>query len=91
MGAKDKSKNKDSDNSKSLREDRNKTFIPTSRDEAEHAGMKVICIKLRVPRSAAGEGIKAVAQDGAFPKIRRYTSMGPSLALGRCRFRCLHR
>ena len=80
-GAKDKLKNKDRDISKSLREDRNNTFIPTSREEAEQAGMKVICINFRVQPSAAGEGEKAVAQDGAFQKTRRYTSTGPSLAL----------
>ena len=81
LGTKDKLKNKDRDNSKSLREDRNNTFIPTSRDEAEQAGMKVICIKFRVPPAGAGEVDKAVPQDSAFPRTRRYTSTGPSLAL----------
>ena len=82
LGGKDKSKNKDRFNSsKSLREDRNNTFIPTSREEAEQAGMKVICIKFRVQPAAAGEGDKVVGQDGAFSKTRKYTSTGPSLAL----------
>ena len=81
LGGKDKSKNKDRDNLKSLREDRNNTFIPTSREEAEQAGMKVICIKFRVQPAAVGKEDKAVGQDGAFPKTRRYTSTGPSLAL----------
>ena len=81
LGGKDKSKNKERDSSKSLREDRSNTFIPSSREEAEQAGMKIICIKFRVHPTAAGEGDKAVGQDGAFPKTRRYTSTGPSLAL----------
>jgi hypothetical protein len=83
LGGKDKSKNKDRDDSKSLREDRNNTFIPTSREEADQAGMKVICINFSVQPAAAGEGDKAVGQDDAssFPKTRRYTSTGPSLAL----------
>jgi hypothetical protein len=73
----DKSKNRDRDNSRSLREN---TFIPTSREEAEQAGMKVICINFRVqPNTAAGE--RDNKADGAFPKTRRYTSTGPSLAL----------
>ena len=81
LGAKDKSKNRDRVISKSLREDRNNTFFPTSREEAEQAGMKVICINFRVQSSAVGEWDKAVAQYGPFPKRRRYTSTGPSLAL----------
>ena len=81
LGGRDRSKNKDRDNSKLLREDTNNTFIPTSREEAEQAGMKIICIKFRIPPAAAGEGDKAVGQDGAFQKTRRYTSTGPSLAL----------
>ena len=72
----DKSKNRDRDNS---REDRKNAFIPTSREEAEQAGMKVICINFRV--QPAGEADKAVGQDGTVPKTRRYTSTGPSLAL----------
>ena len=81
LGAKDKSKNKDRVISKSSNEDRNNTFFPTSREEAEQAGMKVICINFRIQSSAAGEWDKAVAQYGPFPKTRRYTSTGPSLAL----------
>ena len=81
LGGRDKSKNKERDSSKSLREDRSNTFIPSSREEAEQAGMKVICIKFCIQPAAAGEGDKAVGQDGAFPKTRRYTSTGPSLAL----------
>ena len=77
LGAKDKSKNKDRAISKSLNEDRN-NFFPTSREEAEQAGMKVICINFRVQSSAAGEWDKSVAQ---YPKARKYTSTGPSLAL----------
>jgi hypothetical protein len=79
LSGKDKSKNKDRDDSKSQRDDRNNNmFIPTSREEADQAGMKVICINFRIQPAAAVEAEKAV---GAFPKKRRYTSTGPSLAL----------
>ena len=81
LGGKDKSKTKDRYSSKALREDRNNTFIPTSREEAEQAGMKVICIKFRVQSATAGEGDKLTGQDSAFSKTRKYTSTGPSLAL----------
>ena len=65
----------------SISEDRDNTFIPTSREEAEEVGMKIICIKFYVqPATAAGGVDKAVGQDSVFPK-RRYTSTGPSLAL----------
>ena len=67
----------DRSRSKSLRD---KTFIPTSREEAVQAGMKVICVKFRI-QPAGGEEDKIVGSDGAFPKTRRYTNTGPSLAL----------
>ncbi|KAF8801741.1 hypothetical protein BYT27DRAFT_7245031 [Phlegmacium glaucopus] len=76
---------KDKSRPKSFRDkERNKTFIPTSREEAEQAGMRVVCVKFRVEPPAAREWDKVVGdikQDGGFPKARRYTSTGPSLAL----------
>ena len=59
--------------------DRDNTFIPTSREEAEQVGMKVICVTFRV-QPAAGEGDKGVRPDSNFLRTRRYTSTGPSLA-----------
>ena len=71
---------KDHSRSKSVR-DKDK-IIPTSREEADQAGMKIICINFRVQPSATGERDKVVGQDDvSSPKTRKYTSTGPSLAL----------
>jgi len=46
--------------------------------------MKVVCAKFRVEPPAVREWDKVIGdikQDGGFPKTRRYTSTGPSLAL----------
>lgn len=68
---------KEDSRSRSLRtKNRDKTFIPTSKEEAEQAGMKIFCIKFRAQPDAA-EGDR---QDAGFTRTRRYTSTGPSLA-----------
>jgi hypothetical protein len=64
---------KDKSRSKSLRD--NKTFIPTSREEADQAGMKVVCINYRIQEQWDKPPVR---KRGG---VRRYTSTGgPSLA-----------
>ena len=77
----EKERRKANEKARSKKERDTKTFIPTSREEAEQAGMKVVCAKFVWPPAGRDQVARDMSQDSGFPKTRRYTSTGPSLAL----------
>lgn len=74
----------DRDREKERSRRNNRTYVPTSRDEAEAAGMKVLCAKFQSTRSWEREQRECErlkqSTELLHPPPRRYTSTGPSLA-----------
>ncbi|TFK37906.1 hypothetical protein BDQ12DRAFT_666512 [Crucibulum laeve] len=68
-----------------LRDRSDRSYIPASREEAEHAGFRIVCAKFRSERRARGSSVVAPApptsKSRRLPEKRKYTSTAPSLSM----------